>query len=160
MVYSENQLFGIQIHIYCRDPDTYIYTYIYHRQLWIQSCLWYILKTNFSGSRYIYIVGIQIHIYIHIYTIGNSGFRVAYGIFWKPTFRDPDTYIYTYIYHRQLWIQSCLWYILKTNFSGSEKLVFRIQSCNFSGSRVAKFWMGSKDTPQKMQFLGAIKKVV
>jgi len=31
--------------------------------------------------------------------------------------------------------------------------------CNFSGSRVAKFLMGSKDAPQKMQFLGAIKKV-
>ena len=31
--------------------------------------------------------------------------------------------------------------------------------CNFSGSRLAKFLMGSKDAPQKMQFLGAINKV-
>jgi len=30
--------------------------------------------------------------------------------------------------------------------------------CNFPGTKVARFLMGSKDAPHKMQFLGAIKK--
>jgi len=30
--------------------------------------------------------------------------------------------------------------------------------CNFKASKVARFFMGSKDAPQKMQSLGAIKK--
>jgi len=36
---------------------------------------------------------------------------------------------------------------------------FPSKPCNFKASKVASFWMGSKDAPQKMQFLGAIKKV-
>ena len=31
--------------------------------------------------------------------------------------------------------------------------------CNIQAPKVARFFMGSKDAPQKMQFLGAIKKV-
>jgi len=37
--------------------------------------------------------------------------------------------------------------------------VVPLKPWNFSGSRVTKFFMGSKDAPQKMEFLGAIKKV-
>ena len=35
-----------------------------------------------------------------------------------------------------------------------------MKPCVFSGTKVARFLMGSKDAPQKMEFLCAIKKVV
>jgi len=34
-----------------------------------------------------------------------------------------------------------------------------MKTCNFPGTTVAIFVMGSKDAPQKIQFVGAIKKV-
>jgi len=36
---------------------------------------------------------------------------------------------------------------------------FPSKPCNFEASKVARFFMGSKDAPQKMHFLGSIQKV-